>query len=425
MNQDLSSLIFATQARVLVRATTAELVALARGRASDPSVFDEYPPFVWGNEISSDRLDSYFTKMDPATTLPNFARAAAQGVAFLIGHDHSDMPFGSTLTGTLETAGEVTRVLADAYCLQEEATRSFVSRVRAGIVKDDSVGFYGGQWICSICGRDMLTDWWECWHVPGLMYEIKDGEAAVTTVREVLAWALVKNAELSEVSAVYDGATPGAAILARQASEAGHLSPTQAQLIEQRYRIHLPGKRITVPGTDLPALASPQRGEQPTQEIPMPPENTEERQSVDTAPPHIAPPHIAPPAASDPANPFEPIRQIFSLAADADVLAFCRELVASLPRLRLLADDGRAYREDLVADAMAEGARALGSVFAEETYRSVLEAAPLATIKRMRDDWRTIGDARLPGERLTIDGVPEPAPSAPAAPAVPDAAYRG
>ncbi len=406
MNTDLQSLVFATTARVQVRATTTDLLGLAQQRAPDSSIFDEYPPFFWLNQISSDDMDAYFTRMDPLTTLPNFAREAAQGVAFLIGHNNREMPFGATLTGTLETAGDVTRVLADAYALREPTTAAFVNRVRAGIQKDDSVGFYGGQWICSICGRDMLTDWWECWHVPGLMYEIKDPDGGTTTVREVLAWALVKNAHLSEVSAVYDGATPGAAILAAQrAAESGHLTPQQARLLEQRYRINLPDRRLLVAGADNLRAASAATEALPRaagalplpQEEPMPPTPEERAQPVEVAG----------------AAPFDPIRQIFSLAGEVDVLGFCRDLAGELPRLRAQADDGAAYRKDLIAEALAEGVRALGDAFAEETYRGLLESAPLATIKRMRDDWQATARVRLPGGRLSNDaGDPPVAPPA-------------
>jgi len=72
-------------------------------------------------------------------------------------------------------------------------------------------------------------------------------------------------------------------------------------------------------------------------------------------------------------------------------------------RLRPLADDGAAYRTDLVAEAMAEGVRAVGETFAAETYRGLLETAPLATIKRMRDDWAATAAKSFQGGRATQD----------------------
>ncbi|MGN6814410.1 MAG: hypothetical protein ACTHMP_26385, partial [Thermomicrobiales bacterium] len=73
-----------------------------------------------------------------------------------------------------------------------------------------------------------------------------------------------------------------------------------------------------------------------------------------------------------------------------------------------LADDGRQYRTDLVTEALEEGVRALGEGFAAETYKGMLETAPLETIKRMRDDWRAVGDKRFPGGRQTTEGEPAP-----------------
>jgi hypothetical protein len=249
---DLERTVFTTQARISLRATDDTLLTIARQRAFDPSIFDAHPPFIWANEISSDRLDSYFTYMDAETTLPNYAREAAAGVSFLIGHNTHEMPIGQTLTGTLATEGDVTRVLADAYALTEPATETFINRVRAGIQKDDSIGFHGGQWICSICGLDMLRDY-SCYHIPSMSYEIKDASSGSTTMRDVLCTATVKNAHLSEVSAVYDGATPGAAVLqAQRAAEAGRMTVSQARLIEQRYRINLPGKRLITQGVSMP-----------------------------------------------------------------------------------------------------------------------------------------------------------------------------
>src|SRR5262245_21988762 len=112
---DSDGLLFATEARVTVRATSAALLELAHSRAPDKTVFEQFPPFFFESEISSDRLDSFFTIMDPLTTLPNYARDAAAGVAVLVGHDTRTLPIGQSLSGTLETIGDVTRVRSDAY----------------------------------------------------------------------------------------------------------------------------------------------------------------------------------------------------------------------------------------------------------------------------------------------------------------------
>ena len=106
------------------------------------------------------------------------------------------------------------------------------------------------------------------------------------------------------------------------------------------------------------------------------------------------------------------IRALFGLADDADVLAELREVaaqLADLPTLRAQAADGRQYRDDLIATALAEGVRAFGATFNQEVYEPLLRNAPLETIKTMTADWRAMGDSRLPAGRATVERVEEPA----------------
>jgi hypothetical protein len=384
---DIDDLIGYTQARVIVRATPSELLALAKDRAPDPSIFDQFPPFIWLNEISSDRLDAYFTVMDAETTLPNYARDAAAGVAVLIGHNTRELPIGYSLTGTLEHTGDVTRVLSDAYALQDAATAPVINRVRAGIVRDDSVGFSyaGAQCICSICNRDMWRDW-KCWHIPGMRYKRTDNpEDAVSDPNGELATGRIVNAHLAEYSLVYDGATPGAAVLqAQRAAEAGRITTEQARLIEQRYRINLPGKRLAIQGATMP-----------------PENNGKDVSHTSTAAPAAAPLERA-------------IQQTLErVGAPNDLLipAGVEWLADELARLTPLAKDGEQYRKDLIETAEQEAVRALGAE-AGAAQRAMLEAAPIALIKSFTTSWRAIGDASLKGGRLTAeksDDEPEPA----------------
>ncbi len=424
--------IFATTARIIPatsRATPAELQARLADVALDPSVFDDAPPFFWLAAISSDQLDAYSTRMDAATTLPNFAREAAAGVAFLEAHNHWTVPFGRSLSGQLE-AGDATRVTADFYTVPAlplgsgRTTDDFIRRVRTGIQQDVSVGFYGGRFICDICGND-VRDWRACTHYPGLMYDVTGADGVV---RQVRATALVVDAHLSEVSAVYDGATPGAVILkAQRAAEAGAIEPKTARLLEARYRLALPDRRLQVTGAALPqgatAMSKGATGgaTDPERDAPATPaEPTPEPTALATTE-----------RAGDPVttivDPLAPIRVALALDAESErdaVLAAIRALQQERDALQADAADGRQYRTDLVSEALAEGVRALGSAFETETYRTMLTAAPLKTIKRMRDDWRVVGDARLPGGRATVDDdEPEAEPAR--GRRVPDAAFTG
>src|SRR5690606_5129371 len=72
-------------------------------------------------------------------------------------------------------------------------------------------------------------------------------------------------------------------------------------------------------------------------------------------------------------------------------------------RLQPLADQGREYRAHLVEEAVAEGVRAMGTAFPEETYRAMLADASLEHIKQMRDAFAVKAAERFPGGRQTQD----------------------
>jgi hypothetical protein len=109
---------------------------------------------------------------------------------------------------------------------------------------------------------------------------------------------------------------------------------------------------------------------------------------------------------------------------NVELMAQVEGLNARVAETATLAEDGRTYRADLIAEAMAEGVRAYGPTFAQDTYRGILEAGPIATIRRLRDDWRTIGDKLFQPGRQTVETSEPPKPAA-ATSKIDDAAYRG
>ena len=86
-----------------------------------------------------------------------------------------------------------------------------------------------------------------------------------------------------------------------------------------------------------------------------------------------------------------------------NALALMRKIRDELARLTPLADDGRAYRDDLVAQALAEGVRAQGEGFPQETYRAMLTDAPLDHIKQIRDQFAAQAAKQLPTGRQTTE----------------------
>ena len=421
-----TALVFGHPARVGPAGLTAaaDLLALVATRhAFDDTILEERPPFFWLAEISSNRLDAYFTRMAPST-LVNFGAEAAEGVTFQNSHRFNELGLGRSLTGTYEQAGDVARVLAEFYTvpglrLAGVGTDDFIAGVRSGLIHDVSVGFYGGQFRCSLCGRDMLRDW-DCPHVPGMLYDVRDPLDNVTGQEMAIAW--VEDAHLAEVSAVYDGATPGAAILkAQQEAEAGRLRAGQVQLLEARYRIRLPAARMVTAGVDVKLQRSETEAMEPTIEEltseverlrPLADEAERLRPligEVERLRPLVDEVRSLRPLAGEVERLRLLVAEVDRLRTVADEVEHLRPLVAEVERLRPLADDGALYRADLVAEALAEGVRASGTHFQVEMYQTLLAAAPLATIKQMRDDWRALGDRIFTGGRKTTDEEQAPA----------------
>lgn len=358
-------------------------------RARIPGVYGSAPEaFIFQGEISSTRLDAYFTRMHPST-LRNYALDAAAGVALLNSHRHNELPLGYSIDGAF-IDGDVPIAQAAFYTvpnltLNGVNTSDIVRGIEVGIIRDLSVGFHGGEYTCSICASPLFGG--ECRHIPGLPY---DGQ---------IAFAWIQDAHLSEVSIVYDGATPGAAILkATQEADAGRLAPASARILEARYRVRLPGTNPIYRGVTIQ--------EQGNMEYDF----TEMRSLL---------------GLTEEVDPTEGVRQAHALLTEqaetlrgqvqtltdalsaerAQVQTLANELGAERNRVNALTAEaalGRAYRADLIEQAVAAGVRAYGNDFDVATYRTVLEVATIDVIKRMTADWTTVA-GRLFGERVSSE----------------------
>lgn len=277
-----------------------------------------------------------------------------------------------------------------------------------------------------------MWDYRACPHWPGEVVNMTDAQGKVTGTR--VAEELIEDANLAEVSAVYDGACPGAAIQkAMRALEAGVLEPKQARILEARYRINISGAEQTWRGIGpgeraMTTAANPAPAE--TQTPVTAPAGERATDPGTTAPPAAQPPATAatPPAAQPPAvihtaragEPTSVTEILTSLRVlNLDTSAFDRvqaefaRMHAEIVRLSPLADAGKKYRESLIEEALTQGKRANGAGFAEETQRALLAGATIEQIVAIRDGFKATGDERFPGGRSTTDTV-TPAPSEPA-----------
>lgn len=175
--------------------------------------------------------------LDP-TTLRNCAADAERGLAFMNSHrtgglsTPAELPFGWTFAGQYDEQEQ--RTLEGIYMLAHHngepvrpngdagpSTAELHAMINAGTVRDVSVGLYGGKAICDVCGEDLeayrigADGWMEyaCPHVPGTDQKMGPSEIKQQKKRGVpegcASYSLV-GARQGEVSAVYDGAVPGA-----------------------------------------------------------------------------------------------------------------------------------------------------------------------------------------------------------------------
>ncbi len=357
-------------------------------------------PFFFPAEISSDRLDSHFTHMLDST-LKNFAAESEVGVSFLDSHVHRRLGLGYTLTGTYEKVNGVTRVVSDVYTVpgiglgdgSYASTDDFIRALRARLVRKVSVGFHGGDMICDICGNS-FWDWRACKHWPGRKYIVNGDNGDNGDGEEVVSTFGIDDAHLAEVSAVYEGSTPGAMILrAKGMAEAGLLDGEEIRRLEVQYRIKLPtGQRV------WPVEKTQKNGEKPMAD-----------------------------------KPDSTILQIKAILAEAgapheDPAKAAQWLADENVKLTSLADDGRLYRSDLIDEALTQGVRANGESFTEAamaTYRKMFSTADISIVKQMSADWQRQGDKIFKGKRLTVDGEEQSTtPASAPVSRVPDVAYR-
>lgn len=350
-------------ARVLYRAINQEQL-----RNLIQADLGEIEPFFWPAEISNNNLDFYFGRM-AESTLRNFAQDATAGVSFLDSHNSGNLGYGQSLQGVFEAGTGAMRAVADFYTVpgirfnggqSYASTDDFIMAVKSRLVRDVSVGVYGGERICDICGQDMFAFDWENWrylcpHIPGVEYPVGDRGESV-----ILATFQWENGRLAEVSAVYDGATPGAAILkATRMVENVEVPEMVLHQLEVKYRMKMPEKRVIIPVA-----------------------GKEEQRTMDE------------------------LEQVTALLGEANatgetVVEQVRWLIGENARLVTQADEGKQYRSNLIDEAITEGVRALGNNFPADTYRKMFEGATIEMIRSLKVQWQGQADALAPEGRRT------------------------
>ena len=440
--------------RALAKSDTSDKQVLIEGLDMPDQMYHELSQnsdvYLFPAEISNTRTDSYHTHMHN-TTLRNFANEAAEGRAFLDSHDGTKLPIGYTFAGKYESKGSKQRAIAGVYMVggieyggrhSMRSSDDFIAAIRARTIRDVSVGFYGGQWVCDITGRDYFK---ESPYYLGEAYEVEQEDG---TTKMVVCTATIRDAHLSEVSAVYDGATPAAEILtarhvnskvvpitglnvlkARARWENGTITPTEQTYFERRYHVEMDrphmtfiqGDRNTMDDNttttvadDIEVLVEEVEAETIDSDEVLdsaPAVETEEPIGVEDDAIEVEAVEVeaveedAPDAAIEVETAEEPIdkprsqhvqelrAKIFELEAQ---LKKSKEATAELERYAAM---GRVYHKDLIAATLDEGTRALGGAFDRDAYALLLATASIDTIKSIKAGFADKARDRFPGGR--------------------------
>lgn len=384
----------------------------ARAVASNGYDLKDEDVFDWPALISNQQLDSWMTRM-ATSSLQNYAEDAKAGVAFMNSHKHYELPVGYSIDGTFEESGtpaeQYPRVLADFYTVRGLNvngldTDMFIKAMQTGLIRDVSIGFKEGEgfrYTCSVCGLDWFD--WDCMHIPGVEYEVTDNPEADPSAQRthtVLAFAWVENARLSEVSAVYDGATPDAGILkATRELRGGRLKPDVQRMLESKYRLHLPQTTKQFRGVQL-------NQSKEVNDI-MAGEN---EKGTSGAPDNT---HIVALAG------YETNLRAFArglnlegvsindATAPAVILDAVRAEIDRLRPLEAKAAEGAKLRKLLVDDAIKEGNRAFGDKFDAAAKTTMLESLDVDNVTTLRDSWKDIADAAFKGKTRASSDTPD------------------
>ena len=174
------------------------------------------------------------------STLQNIAVGGEARVAFMNAHrtgglsSPSELPFGQTFCGCYEEGFDADgraamRSLLGVFMLrgvkpngeQGPSTDDLDAGMRAGTIADVSVGLNGGDAVCGVCGNGLNARDSEgrmlCPHYPGTHEAMTSEQIESQKQRDPfnergVATYTLHNATLGEVSAVYDGAVPGAGV---------------------------------------------------------------------------------------------------------------------------------------------------------------------------------------------------------------------
>ena len=360
-------------------------------RAMHADLPEEDDDKYWLRIVASNpELDRHNSYMDVETTLPNFVKDAKSrlGVALTDHHAYRSFGYGRSSDARLTDKNEV---LIDFFILKDmeyeggrrefRTSEKLIRAIENDLVNQVSVEFYDAREICNICGKPRRRyawyDDWEpyssedkCPHKMGKEYEV-DGKM-------VRATYTVYDARLKAVSLVEFGSNRETSIdTKREVAEAlqwvfsekpgpafaGAFRDGMRKLMEEHLMTDQEWIAKLRDALEITSIRSTDEPDEVVQKLET--EVTNLRQQIEDEKDKVA-----------------------DLTADAE--------------------DGKAYREARIEEAIKQGNRAHGEAFDEAYHREYYADLPMDKLNAAIENNKKIGDAKLPAGRSTSDAHEPP-----------------
>ena len=326
-------------------------------------------------------VDMHNSIMDPKTTLPNFEKEAKTkpGVALKDHHGYKSFGYGRSANAVLTDKNELMIdffVLKNMeytdYSLQFKSSEQLIRAIEHELVNQASIGFFGAREICNLCKLPIRKySYWDwdspkeeyCSHKMGKEYDVGDGK--METARYT-----VYDGHLKEVSLVEFGSNRQTSIdKKREMDEMGRHVETLCHSASKKFveELLMTDQEWITKLRDVLEIPDIRSTDEPDAVVEkMETEVTGLRAKVEVQKDEIA-----------------------DLTADAE--------------------DGKAYRQARIDEAIKQGNRAYGDDFDEEYHREYYTDMPLEKIETHIAQNKKKGDAVLPAGRSTTD-THEPPP---------------
>lgn len=401
--------------------------------AKTPLTADEV--FVFNGKMIGDGLipDRYHRMKK--SSLNNFRNEAKEGVSFLLDHSWAGfappkaaLPYGKTFDAVLrklsqdEVVGDETQaVFTDHYIprgleIDSISTDAIIRQIETGILSDTSIGWYGGKFICSICGGNYLR-YSECQHFAGQEY---DGQVCEVHIED---------AHLMENSGVFDGAYPGAGILSADGpggqGKYGDLvmvddatlknigDPTTRVFgtysAKSGIALYVPRGAVSV-NNQTQKLSqngtnSKTNGTQGKEEDALDKQLQELKTKVDDLTGQLSQKDTAlaqatQSLATETAAKEALQAQITALQADLDTQK------AEVSRLQPLAEDGKAFKAYMIGEAHKWGVKAMGNAYKQDLHEKIFATLSIAEITEFKDGFEAKAREELGTGRISQQANP-------------------